>query len=117
MNESMLNEILAEMHPRSDSIECVMLERVRGVMPQFRRREANLSIDQREMEPHILAEVRDPNGFASLQHGTLVLLPLNHCRFLPGEGNSHGRFFVPEKFVRGIVHNNKRWDLDKTQGS
>jgi hypothetical protein len=113
MNEAMLNEILAEMHPRSDSIECVMLERVRGVMPQFRRRDPNLSIDQREMEPHILAEVRDPNGFASLQLGSLVLLPLNHCRFLPSEGDSRARFFVPEKFVRGIVHNMGRWNVSE----
>jgi hypothetical protein len=118
MNEYMLSEILAEMHPNSDSIECVILERVRGVMPQFRRREANLSIDDREMEPHVLAEVVNPNGFASLQQGSLVLLPLNHCRFLPSHGESleanRNRFFIREKFVRGIVHNNKRWNLDKS---
>ena len=83
----MLSNIIANMHPDSSSIECIMLERVPGVQPQFRNRSGvGLSEQDREMNPYIIAEVKNPNGFSSLQQNSIVLVPLNHCRFLPEEG-------------------------------
>ena len=108
----MLSNIIANMHPDSSSIECNMLERVPGVQPQFRNRSGlGLSEQDREMNPYIIAEVKNPNGFSSLQQNSIVLVPLNHCRFLPEEGKvSTRRLFVKEKYIQGIAHNRGQWD-------
>jgi hypothetical protein len=111
--KEMFSEILCCMHPEMHSVECVMLGRAPGVTPH--RDRANLG---RELDPYIIAEITNPNGFASVAHGSIVLVPLNNCHFLPkfvGD-TQFKRFFVKEKHIRGIVHNSgkdKRWNLDK----
>lgn len=109
-SEEMFSEMLCSMHPEINSVECVWLGRAPGVTPH--RDRANLG---RELDPYIIAEITNPNGFASVMHGSIVLVPLNSCHFLPrsaGDTNFK-RFFVKEKHIRGIVHNagkDKRWD-------
>ncbi len=106
LNQDMVNEIMSNMHPDSNSIECVMLQEVPGVN--------SFKSGSRDINPFVLAEVTNPNGFASLQHGTIVLVPKNNCHFLPTEVGQAGhwfRFFIAEKHVKGIAHNNGRWNI------
>ena len=108
LNQDMVNEIMSNMHPDSNSIECVMLQEVPGVN--------SFKSGSRDINPYILAEVRNPNGFASLQVGSIVLVPKNNCHFLPTEVGQTGhwfRFFIAEKHVKGIAHNNGRWNITK----
>ena len=107
LNQDMVNEIMSNMHPDSNSIECVMLQQVNGVN-SFKE------TGGKPINPFILAEVTNPNGFSSLQHGTIVLVPKNNCHFLPTEVGQTGhwfRFFIAEKHVKGIAHNNGRWNI------
>ena len=106
LNQSMVEDIMGDMHPDSSSIECVMLQEVPGVN--------SFKSGSRDINPFVLAEVTNPNGFASLQHGTIVLVPKNNCHFLPTKVGQTGhwfRFFIAEKHVKGIAHNNGRWNI------
>ena len=108
LNQDMVNEIMSNMHPDSNSIECVMLQEVPGVN--------SFKSGSRDINPFILAEVTNPNGFASLQHGTIVLVPKNNCHFLPTKVGQTGhwfRFFIAEKHVKGIAHNPGKWDISE----
>lgn len=111
LNQSMVEDIMGDMHPDSSSIECVMLQQVNGVNP-FK------NSDGKDIYPFILAEVTNPNGFASLQHGSIVLVPKNNCHFLPTKdpyrrGGHWFRFFIAEKHVKGIAHNPGKWDISE----
>ena len=106
LNQDMVNDIMSNMHPDSNSIECVMLQQVNGVN--------SLKSGTKEINPFILAEVTNPNGFSSLQHGSIVLVPRNSCHFLPSKVGQTGawfRFFIAEKHVKGIAHNNGQWNI------
>jgi len=108
LNKSMVEHILGNMHPDSNSIECVMLQEVPGVN-SFKQ------TGGKEINPFILAEVTNPNGFASLRHGSIVLVPKNNCHFLPTKDYRRGghwfRFFIAEKHVKGIAHNDGKWNI------
>ena len=106
LSHDMVNEIMSKMHPDDDSIECIMLQQVNGVN--------SFKSGTKEINPFILAEVTNPNGFASLQHGSIVLVPRNNCHFLPSKVGQAGhwfRFFIAEKHVKGIAHNNGQWNI------
>ncbi|MBJ40302.1 MAG: hypothetical protein CMD83_17895 [Gammaproteobacteria bacterium] len=106
LSHDMVNEIMSKMHPDSDSIECTMLQQVNGVN--------SFKSGSKEINPFILAEVTNPNGFSSLQHGSIVLVPRNSCHFLPSKVGQAGhwfRFFIAEKHVKGIAHNNGQWNI------
>ena len=106
LSHDMVNEIMSKMHPDSDSIECTMLQQVNGVN--------SFKSGTKDINPFILAEVTNPNGFSSLQHGSIVLVPRNSCHFLPSKVGQAGhwfRFFIAEKHVKGIAHNNGQWNI------
>ena len=106
LSHDMVNEIMSKMHPDSDSIECTMLQQVSGVN--------SFKSGSKDINPFILAEVTNPNGFSSLQHGSIVLVPRNSCHFLPSKVGQAGhwfRFFIAEKHVKGIAHNNGQWNI------
>ena len=106
LSHDMVNEIMSKMHPDSDSIECTMLQQVSGVN--------SFKSGTKEINPFILAEVTNPNGFSSLQHGSIVLVPRNSCHFLPSKVGQAGhwfRFFIAEKHVKGIAHDNGQWNI------
>ena len=106
LSQHMVYDIMANMHPDNNSIECVMLQQVNGVN--------SFKNGTKDINPFILAEVTNPNGFSSLQHGTIVLVPKNNCHFLPTTAGQSGhwfRFFIAEKHVKGAAHNNGRWNI------
>lgn len=106
LNQHMVCDIMSNMHPDSNSIECVMLQQVNGVN--------SFKSGTKDINPFILAEVTNPNGFSSLQHGSIVLVPKNSCHFLPTTAGQSGhwfRFFIAEKHVKGVAHNNGRWNI------
>ena len=108
LNQDMVSDIMSSMHPDSNSIECVMLQQVNGVN--------SFKSGTKEINPFMLAEVTNPNGFASLQHGSIVLVPRNSCHFLPSSAGHTGhwfRFFIAEKHVKGIAHNNGKWNISE----
>jgi len=109
LNQDMVNDIMSSMYPDSDSIEGVMLQSVPGVN-SFR------NVGGKDINPFILAEVTNSNGFSSLQHGSIILVPQNNCHFLPSRGQSHSahfRFFIAEKHIKGIAHNNGKWNISE----
>jgi len=106
LNQDMVNDIMSSMHPDSNSIECVKLQQVPGVN--------SFKSGSKDINPFILAEVTNPNGFSSLQRGSIVLVPVNNCHFLPSTVGQRGhwfRFFIAEKHVKGIAHNNGKWNI------
>lgn len=108
LNGDLLTDILTNMTPDRESIECVMLQRVNGIN--------NLkNVENRDVDPYILAEVLDPNSFSAVKAGSLVLVQKNNCRFLPTKGRKNDmtwfRFFVKHSHVRGVVHNDGRWKI------
>ena len=110
LNQDMVNEIMSNMHPDSNSIECVMLQEVPGVN--------SFKSGSKDINPFILAEVKNPNAFSSVIQGTIVLVPKNNCHFLPTKdpyrrGGQWFRFFIAEKHVKGIAHNPGKWDISE----
>ena len=108
LNQSMVEDIMGDMHPDSNSIECTMLQEVPGVN--------SFKSGSKDMNPFILAEVTNPNAFSNLQHGSIGLVPKNNCHFLPTKdpyrrGGHWFRFFIAEKHVKGIAHNPGKWDI------
>jgi hypothetical protein len=111
LNQSMVEDIMGEMHPDSNSIECIMLQEVPGVN-RFKQ------VGGKDINPFILAEVTNPNAFAFLEHGSIVLVPKNNCHFLPTKdpyrrGGIWFRFFINQKHVKGIAHNAGKWDISE----
>ena len=109
LNKSMVEDIMGDMYPDSSSIECVMLQEVPGVN-SFKQ------TGGKEINPFILAEVTNGNSFSALARGSIVLVPKNNCHFLPAKepyrrGGQWVRFFIAEKHVKGIAHNNGKWNI------
>jgi len=109
LNQSMVEDIMGDMHPDSGSIECVMLQEVPGVN-SFKQ------TGGKEINPFILAEVTNGNSFSALPRGSIVLVPKNNCHFLPTKdpyrrGGQWFRFFVRESHIRGIAHNSGKWNI------
>jgi len=109
LNKSMVEDIMGDMHPDSSSIECVMLQEVPGVN-SFKQ------TGGKEINPFILAEVTNGNSFSAYSRGSIVLVPKNNCHFLPTKdpyrrGGQWFRFFVRESHVRGIAHNDGKWNI------
>jgi hypothetical protein len=106
LNQDMVNDIMSSMHPDSSSIECVMLQQVSGVN--------SFKTGDKEINPFILAEITNGNSFSQYQKGSIVLVPRNNCHFLPsrvGQATAWFRFFIAEKHVKGIAHNNGKWNI------
>ena len=106
LNQDMVNDIMSSMHPDSNSIECVMLQQVSGVN--------SFKTGTKEINPFILAEITNGNNFSQYQKGSIVLVPRNSCHFLPSSAGHTGqwfRFFIAEKHVKGIAHNNGQWNI------
>lgn len=111
LNQSMVEDIMGDMHPDSSSIECVMLQEVPGVN-SFKE------VGGKSIHPFILAEVTNGNSFSAYSSGTIVLVPKNNCHFLPAKdpyrrGGRWFRFFIAEKHVKGIAHNNGKWNISE----
>ena len=106
LNQDMVTDIMSNMHPDSNSIECVMLQQVSGVN--------SFKTGDREINPFILAEITNGNNFSQYHKGSIVLVPRNNCHFLPSKVGQTGqwfRFFIAEKHVKGIAHNNGQWNI------
>ncbi len=106
LNREMVNEIMINMRPDSNSIECVMLQEVPGVN--------SFKSGSKDLNPFILAEVINGNSFSQYSKGSIVLVPKNNCHFLPSKVGQTGhwfRFFISEKHVKGIAHNEGRWNI------
>ena len=106
LNQSMVEDIMGDMHPDSSSIECVMLQEVPGVN--------SFKSGSKDMNPFILAEITNGNNFSQYQKGSIVLVPRNNCHFLPSKVGQTGqwfRFFIAEKHVKGVAHNNGQWNI------
>ena len=106
LSQDMVNDIMSIMHPDSDSIECTMLQQVNGVN--------SFKSGTKEINPFILAEITNGNNFSQYQKGSIVLVPKNNCHFLPskpGQTTAWFRFFIAEKHVKGIAHNNGQWNI------
>ena len=111
LNKSMVEDIMGDMYPASSSSECVMLQEVPGVN-SFKQ------TGGKEINPFILAEVTNGNSFSALARGSIVLVPKNNCHFLPAKdpyrrGGQWFRFFIAEKHVKGIAHNNGKWNISE----
>jgi len=106
--KSIVEEIMGDMRPDSSSIECIKLVDVHGTKPKAIRRAG-----EREIDPHILAEVTNDNSFAEYTRGSLVLVPENHCIFVPTEGREgmYRRFFVRVKHIKGVTKRSDWWKL------
>ena len=70
----------------------------------------------KEINPFILAEITNGNSFSQYRKGSIVLVPRNNCHFLPskvGQTTAWFRFFIAERHVKGIAHNNGKWDISE----
>ena len=109
LSKSMVEDIMGDMHPDNDSIECVMLQEVSGVN-HFK------NTSGKDVNPFILAEVTNGNSFSNYNKGTIVLVPKNNCHFMPTKdpyrrGGAWFRFFVSCKHVKGIAQNQGKWNI------
>ena len=106
--KDMVGMIMADMRPDSSSIECIKLVDVSGTKPRSTR-----SMGEKEMDPYILAEVTNDNSFAEYTRGCLVLVPENHCTFVPTEGRQgmYRRLFIRTKHIRGVTKKSDWWKL------
>ena len=105
ISPEMIEEIMEDMRPDGDSIECIKLHTLKGV-------NSLRQIGGRETDPYIIAEVVDGNSFTHYHKGTLILVPQSPCSFVPTKGkpNMPRRFFVRTKHVRGITKKSD-WDI------
>ena len=105
ISPEMIEEIMEDMRPDNNSIECIKLHTLKGV-------NSLRQVGGREVDPYIIAEVLDGNSFSAYLKGALILVPQAMCSFVPSKGmpNIPRRFFVRTKHVRGIT-TKSQWDI------
>jgi len=105
ISPEMVEEIMEDMRPDNNSIECIKLHTLPGV-------NSLRQVGGREVDPYIIAEVVDGNSFSAYRKGALILVPQAMCNFVPTKGkpNIPRRFFVRTKHIRGITKKSD-WDI------
>tara|TARA_R110000824_G_scaffold215931_3_gene402479 strand:+ start:1526 stop:1885 length:360 start_codon:yes stop_codon:yes gene_type:complete len=104
ISSEMMDDIMEDMRPDNNSIECIKIHSLKGV-------NSLRQIGGKEIDPYLIAEVVDGNSFSAYNKGAIIMVPQNACHFVPTKGKRISRrFFVRTKHIRGITKKSQ-WDI------